>query len=216
MTKIVNSVSAKMEMGSLMICMYFLGNPDHYKSHKFPSFYWQSFVQECQRPWMHTDAVLNYIYCSNEINCMCLYEWISRCKHKKKPTDKRQSKHSQMSNLDQNNDVNSEYNLDSKNDTKSSEHSLLSFQDGHPMASSHGTQCHSPMKSWVPNFLGTTLPCFGQGDHEYYCCTMLTLFSNLHSPICSTQICTELHGLHMDYVESMLVHTECAESMPSS
>lgn len=56
MTKIVNSVSAKMEMGSLMICMYFLGNPDHYKSHKFPSFYWQSFVQECQRPWVHTDA----------------------------------------------------------------------------------------------------------------------------------------------------------------
>jgi len=35
MTKIVNSLSAKMEMGNPMICMYILGNPDHYKSNKF-------------------------------------------------------------------------------------------------------------------------------------------------------------------------------------
>ena len=30
MTKIVNLLSAKAEMGSPMICMYLLGNPDHY------------------------------------------------------------------------------------------------------------------------------------------------------------------------------------------
>jgi hypothetical protein len=28
----------------------------------------------------------------------------------------------------------------------------------------------------VPNFIGATLPCFDQGDREYYCCTMLMLF----------------------------------------
>jgi len=33
MTKIVNLLSAKMEMGGPMICMYFLGNPDHYTDH---------------------------------------------------------------------------------------------------------------------------------------------------------------------------------------
>ena len=44
MTKIVNLLSAKAEMGSPMICMYLLGNPDHYTSHTFVPFYWQSFV----------------------------------------------------------------------------------------------------------------------------------------------------------------------------
>ncbi|KAF8225699.1 hypothetical protein L208DRAFT_1117873, partial [Tricholoma matsutake] len=51
MTKIINSLSTKMEMGSPMIFMYLLGNPDHYKSHQFHPFYWQSFVQECRKPW---------------------------------------------------------------------------------------------------------------------------------------------------------------------
>jgi hypothetical protein len=40
MTKIVNSLSAKMEMGSPMSCMYLLGNPDHYTNYNFVLFYW--------------------------------------------------------------------------------------------------------------------------------------------------------------------------------
>ena len=52
MTKIVNSLSAKMEMGSPMISMYILGNPDHYKSHEFRVFYWVSFVNAARSPWV--------------------------------------------------------------------------------------------------------------------------------------------------------------------
>ncbi|KAF8225483.1 hypothetical protein L208DRAFT_1306213, partial [Tricholoma matsutake] len=51
MTKIINSLSAKMEMGSPMICMYLLDIPDHFKSHKFHTFFWQSFVSEARKPW---------------------------------------------------------------------------------------------------------------------------------------------------------------------
>ncbi|KAF8240633.1 hypothetical protein L208DRAFT_1231331 [Tricholoma matsutake] len=43
MTKIINSLSAKMEMGSLMACMYLLGNPDHYTNYSFVPFFWKSF-----------------------------------------------------------------------------------------------------------------------------------------------------------------------------
>ena len=32
------------------------------------------------------------------------------------------------------------------------------------------------MKKRVPNFIGANLPRCDQGDREYYCCTMLTLF----------------------------------------
>ena len=45
MTKIVNSLSGKMEWGSLIGCMYLLGNPDHYTNYMFTPFYWKSFVQ---------------------------------------------------------------------------------------------------------------------------------------------------------------------------
>jgi hypothetical protein len=37
-------------------------------------------------------------------------------------------------------------------------------------------QCKSLSELVVPNFIGGTLPRCDQGDHEYYCSTMLTLF----------------------------------------
>ena len=49
MTKVANLLSAKAEMGAPMIAMYLLGNPDHYTSHTFVPFYWQSYVQEVQK-----------------------------------------------------------------------------------------------------------------------------------------------------------------------
>ena len=45
-TKMVNALTAKLEMGSPMASMYLLGNPDHYTSHTFSNFYWRSFVHE--------------------------------------------------------------------------------------------------------------------------------------------------------------------------
>ena len=49
MTKVVNMISAKMEMGAPMISMYLLGNPDHYTDHRFIPCYWQSFVTEAEQ-----------------------------------------------------------------------------------------------------------------------------------------------------------------------
>ena len=51
MTKMVNAMSAKLELGSPMICLYLLGNPDHYTGHRFVPFYWLSFVQEVRKAW---------------------------------------------------------------------------------------------------------------------------------------------------------------------
>jgi hypothetical protein len=172
MTKIVNSLSAKMEMGSPMISMYLLRNPDHYKSHKFSPFYWQSFIQECRRPWVHMDdqdeanlnggksekvviikrnneiislsPVLDYVYRSEDISPMCLYEWVTRCECEKVPKKKRQPKHcttlapadgpDHWHSVDSDNGDNMP--VDSEDDvqaSKESKHSLLLFQDGHPL-----------------------------------------------------------------------------------
>ena len=54
MTKIVNSLSAKLEIGSPMASMYLLGNPDHYTNFNFIPVYWQSFIREARKPWEQT------------------------------------------------------------------------------------------------------------------------------------------------------------------
>ena len=51
MTKVANLLSAKAKMGSPMIAMYLLGNPDHYTSHTFVLFYWHLYVTEARQPF---------------------------------------------------------------------------------------------------------------------------------------------------------------------
>ncbi len=49
--KMVNSMSAKMEIGSPMAAMYLLGNPDCYSSHTYVSFSWKPYVQFVRYTW---------------------------------------------------------------------------------------------------------------------------------------------------------------------
>jgi len=42
-TKIINALTAKLEIGGPMASMYLLGNPDHYTSHKFQVVYWKNY-----------------------------------------------------------------------------------------------------------------------------------------------------------------------------
>ena len=48
MTKMVNSLVVKSEIGAPMAVMYLLGNPDHYTNVSFKSFHWQAFVSDWQ------------------------------------------------------------------------------------------------------------------------------------------------------------------------
>ncbi|KIL54164.1 hypothetical protein M378DRAFT_93034, partial [Amanita muscaria Koide BX008] len=100
----VNLLSTKLEMGAPMVCMYLLDHPDHYTSHMFVPFYWESYVNEAQKLWMvddkdqgaekvalvkHQDKIVglsfvyDYIYRPTEIEDMCLYDWVRRCKRVK-------------------------------------------------------------------------------------------------------------------------------------
>ncbi|TFK61825.1 hypothetical protein BDN72DRAFT_731007, partial [Pluteus cervinus] len=57
MTKIVNTISAKMELGAPMVCMYLLGNPDHYTNFQFRPFYWSNFVNKVRDAWGHSSEM---------------------------------------------------------------------------------------------------------------------------------------------------------------
>ncbi|KAF9455411.1 hypothetical protein BDZ94DRAFT_1121911, partial [Collybia nuda] len=91
------------EMGSPMISMYLLNNPDHYTSHKYTPIYWPAFVNEAKNAWLVDDTakttiypnnvtlikkhgrviglspVYDYIYRNSALKNMSLYEWASRC-----------------------------------------------------------------------------------------------------------------------------------------
>ncbi|TFK57914.1 hypothetical protein BDN72DRAFT_735331, partial [Pluteus cervinus] len=102
MTKIVNNLTSKMEIGSPMASLYLLGNPDHYTSHAFAPFYWQSYVHEVGKSWpddgdsglfnekvtlfkkgkkiLGLSTVNDYVFRPKELEQMNLYEFISQCK----------------------------------------------------------------------------------------------------------------------------------------
>ena len=98
-TKMVNALTTKLEIGSPMASMYLLGNPDHYTSHTFINFYWRSFVHEAQSVFLTLleeiknfpeKVVLNkskgkfvalskvhdYIYRPSVFRSVNLYDWI--------------------------------------------------------------------------------------------------------------------------------------------
>jgi hypothetical protein len=53
---------------------------------------------------------------------------------------------------------------------------FFEFMDGHPLYRTHHVNCLPESEEYVPNFVGGMLPRSDQGDREYYCSTMLTLF----------------------------------------
>ncbi|KAM6502799.1 hypothetical protein JOM56_002776, partial [Amanita muscaria] len=192
MTKLVNNIGTKMELGSPMISMYLLGNPDHYTSHKFTPFYWTQFVQEAMSEWtvpsehstppsepsnkiviikknnrvIGLSPVYDYMFRSTALNNMDLFTWISRCNRiRRKPTPKAVQKDV----ADEQEEEEEEFKLDSRSNT-------FTFTSEHPLFASHATRCIAPDDVKVPNFLGPGLPRRDQGDREYYCATMLAFF----------------------------------------
>jgi hypothetical protein len=69
-----------------------------------------------------------------------------------------------------------ELNIDENVQYKEDDTLFYSFLPDHPQYNTHEIQCKSLSEFVVPNFIGGTLPRCDQGDHEYYCSTMLTLF----------------------------------------
>jgi PIF1-like helicase len=73
-------------------------------------------------------------------------------------------------------DMDDELNIDENDEYYEDESRFHSFLPDHPQHQTYEVQCKSLSDLVVPNFIGGTLPRCDQGDREYYCSTMLTLF----------------------------------------
>ena len=195
MTKIVNLLSAKAEMGSPMICMYLLENPDHYTSHIFVPFYWQSFVTQVKQDFdadkqevqkitlikkkgkiVGLSPVYDYIYRSPDLEDVSLYDWVQRFQRKK--VKKSRSENCPTAETNELIDVDCDVSFESVTeiDDRRKARNIFHFTEMHSLHDSHASQLISNHEKRVPNFIGANLPICDQGDREYYCCTMLTLF----------------------------------------
>ncbi|KAF9050142.1 hypothetical protein BJ165DRAFT_1342536, partial [Panaeolus papilionaceus] len=169
MTKVVNQLSAKAEMGAPLICLYLLGNPDHYTSHIFVVFYWRPYVVEARRAFNEADRediqklvilksrgkligcswVHDYIFRSPELAHVNLYEFI-RTYERVRILGK------------------------SKRETDETSCGLTALE---PIIDEYSDEiCYiKNNKMRVPNFV-SSLPRADKGDIEYYSSTMLVLF----------------------------------------
>jgi hypothetical protein len=217
MTKVANLLSAKAEMGAPMICMYLLGNPDHYTSHSFIPFYWQSYVGEVRRIFeeiseeqqpkmtlikkkgkiVGLSPVQDYVHRAPELEHINLFEWI-RCykREKLRQRKKRCAKNEDTEELTGATDIILEEDAESTGDGwDSSFQSVEScmeingptgdnkysknhycFMKEHPLHETHAMRFVADNILRIPNFVGASLPRCDQGDREYYCCSMLTIF----------------------------------------
>ncbi|KDR65593.1 hypothetical protein GALMADRAFT_41664, partial [Galerina marginata CBS 339.88] len=229
MTKMVNALTSKLEIGSPMASLYLLGNPDHYTQHIFKQFYWRPYVREVQSVWKTDEAenlpekvVLNknlgryiglskvqdYTFRPDIYRNVSLYEWI-RCAEKVKRSRKAQLKFDDLQDRldlnkysDDDNDDLDELDLlgqvgGGNNESLSSDELNINenneltndnpipdksnFLPEHPQFNTHQIVYKPDNLLVVPLFIGGSLPRRDQGDREYYCTTMLTLFKPWHT-----------------------------------
>ena len=210
MTKIANLLSAKAEMGAPMICMYLLGNPDHYTGHVFVPFYWQMYVAEVRRQFETDGAqqpqkvtlikrkgrlvglspVHDYVHRASELNHVSLFEWIKCYKREKLRGSKKKAPSADNDEILTDKDFEEAADAEDSNLSfqttpfinddeavdKPRSRNMFHFQKEHPLHGSHAMYLVRDNSRRVPNFAGANLPRRDQGDREYYCSSMLTLF----------------------------------------
>lgn len=171
MTKIVDSLSVKMEHGSPVVNMYLLGNPDHYCSQNSGHCYWETFVTNARAPWVsrtladennpHRDKpvqvsilkqgrqvvglspVMDYIWWPHELETLTLYDWLGNCVCEKRKRSGRKMG-AKQSNPDppQVSDDEDEHMVGELVESGN----LLSFASEHPLEATHGVHWLSKKK----------------------------------------------------------------------
>ncbi|KAF8883851.1 hypothetical protein BD779DRAFT_1389003, partial [Infundibulicybe gibba] len=184
------------QLNTPMVCMYLLGNPDHYTDHTFVNFYWQSYQKG---KLVGLSPVFDYIYRASELEDMSLYDWVRQCTRVKIPTKKAKSK-GQADHCDHDSDVDTSQDiseisfseegltipdipvgLDEPNaepdlHPRKLSKNMFAFTKDHPLYERYAIRVSRLKDTVIPNIVGATLPRRDQGDREYYCSTMLTLF----------------------------------------
>ncbi|TRM61646.1 hypothetical protein BD626DRAFT_354531, partial [Schizophyllum amplum] len=204
MTRLVNKLATKMELGSPMIAAYLLGNGDHYTSHKFKPFFWTPYYESVRSSWLHTadtqssDNVLimkshgkiigvseaqNYMYRGRELEGMKLYDFAKQCSRVTLHSAERSADKKGKNATDdtyiawdgpEDIDDNGVHKFGIPPD-KALKSNHFAFLKGHSMASTHCMKLSPANAKLLLNFM-RTLPRGDVPDRDEYIMVMLMLF----------------------------------------
>jgi hypothetical protein len=204
-TQIVNSLTAKLEIGGPMASLYVLGNPDHYTNYEFIPFYWKPYVKwvtdgfedisyknddidnisdkvvitKINGSLIGLSQITDYIFRPTIYEHVNLYDWIRFAKKEriKRSTTKRDQDVEHDNDIDLMNDSDDNYIGDNAKRQRNKVKKIkYSFQPDHPQYETHNVYMLQDTLPRIPNFIPNTLPRPDHGDRESYCCTMLTFF----------------------------------------
>ncbi|OCH89706.1 hypothetical protein OBBRIDRAFT_732172, partial [Obba rivulosa] len=200
LTKIVNALTAKQELGGPMVCSYLLGFPDHYKSHRFKVVYWRSYVKDAcsiddlaanpssdladdpdkvalghaRGQVIEIRKVNDYVYRPESYRWHSLYQFLVS-------TDIRATKSNVSASGAPFSDVSDDSDDNDDHDESGTQHRERSapyerFLPAHPQYADRAVFPVRTERHYILNFVGGSMPRPDRGDHEFYCATMLTLF----------------------------------------
>ena len=135
----------------------------------------------------------DYVHCAPKLEHVNLYEWVRCYKREKLPERKKKCTKNEDTGatdiIPEEDGVSigdSSFQLvescteinkptGSRSDINKSKN-LYCFTNKHPLHETHATHFVPDNILRIPNFVGPNLPRCDQGDREYYCCSMLTMF----------------------------------------
>jgi hypothetical protein len=153
--QIVNSLTAKMEIGAPMASLYLLGNPDHYTNYEFVVLYWRSYVNEVLKSWKNDDNIDkekvvikknaegdyvayspldDYRFRPSKFSETTLYEWTQIYKKSKRSKVAQKKFISEMNDSEMDDCTDSELEEDTDNEQQLK---YYAFQPGHPLYHTH-------------------------------------------------------------------------------
>ncbi len=197
-TKVVNVLSARREIGGPAACSYLLGNPDHYTNREFKVLYWYTYLKRAmanvapehdvltksdriddkvlmtvtEKRVVGLSKVNDYIFRPAEFEQMSVYEYL-RCSE----VVRKRKKDVVEDELQSSEDDEDDDEMHGGEHAPNTDSAIFVLQSKHPLHRTHGVRYLQAGLKYVINFTGGVLPRRDRGDRELYCATMLVLFA---------------------------------------
>jgi hypothetical protein len=235
-TRVVNALTAKTEIGGPLVCCHLLGNPEHYTDRTFKPFFWLSYAKIVALAWNEPfyasdvipsndsdkvvitstptgltpyEKVYDYTCRPRSMEQMSLVDFLAVTNVVLLPRNKHHRQPSSPSDENEDGGIESGVNVISR------------FLVDHPKFLTHGVYHMEDKFRSVLTYLGPVLPRKDKGDIEFYCRTMLTLFCpwrdgmNLRTDAQTWKEAFDVYPFserHLRFMQNMNVLYECRDA----
>ncbi|KDQ49304.1 hypothetical protein JAAARDRAFT_97396, partial [Jaapia argillacea MUCL 33604] len=134
-------------------------------------------IHRANEEYIGISPVMDYIFQPLIYETCSLYDWIRLYKKEKMSKSLQKEEHQQGDEMEiEENLIEDEEETQSEHHQKGNSNVPPRFLSDHPQHNSHFAILRQDHESFIPNFVGGSLPRSDKGSREFYCSVMLTLF----------------------------------------